>query len=449
MGTSRRTRVTAKARLFEDPDGVVGVEVVTSQPLQDRRWHEAYGGVVERPVDYLNRNAASFAISYVGAGTSEAPDWRYVSLYSEAPVDGVLVLLLERYLDLSEGSEERRLLERLSDQAEFQVWWVNEHVQIARSYSPIAREHWKQALASTTGISKRAWKDDLADLAWRGSDSWRPGPRPRPYKPRIADPPRVPVPFFAPRSGDMPRKGRPELSGVTLPPGRRYPRGYAAAYWCTNEPVPNLQALAEYLAAAFPETGLWPLAWRFDDDPDAYLGGHGDLDAIDTVDVAAALRQLWDRTSPDPAASEPLTAFTGLAPASPTPTRVVNPFGSDDGVGADPARLLLVPCNRPADAITVLGGLATETDAPLISAVLRSWEERFAAVATAVIPSGAHLSVAAPPGRIDQALLLAAEHQAFCPREDAGGPGALRDLAHKLLAGAATPRTAWEVGWDD
>jgi outer membrane protein OmpA-like peptidoglycan-associated protein len=39
-----------------------------------------------------------------------------------------------------------------------------------------------------------------------------------------------------------------ELAGATLPPGRRYPRPYSAAYWCSDEATPNVWALAELLA---------------------------------------------------------------------------------------------------------------------------------------------------------------------------------------------------------
>jgi uncharacterized protein DUF4253 len=104
----------------------------------------------------------------------------------------------------------------------------------------------------------------------------------------------------------------------------------------------------------------------------------------------------------------------------------------------------------------MLGGLASEQDAAVISAVLRSWEERFSATAYEVAPSLVKLSVAAPPATIEHALLVAAEHMAFCPPADGGAPGALGKLAGALrtTAGSATGseetnRECWYVGWYD
>jgi hypothetical protein len=120
------------------------------------------------------------------------------------------------------------------------------------------------------------------------------------------------------------------------------------------------------------------------------------------------------------------------------------------------ACLLLVPCNRPADAITMLGGLAGEVQAPTISAVLRSWEERFFATAYEVAPDLVKLAVEAPPASEEHALLVAAEHMAFCPPDEAGVPGALRNVAKGLVTSEApTPesyrssRERWYVGWYD
>jgi hypothetical protein len=335
------------------------------------------------------------------------------------------------------------------------VWWVNEEVQVLRAYAPIQRDRWKQALANTKGISGADWREELEELEWRRSESWRPGPRPRKHKRRVAMPPDPPVPHFARRSGAIPRAGAPEIDRIKLPPGRRYPRGLAAAYWASDEPVPEVEPRVQRLVSAFADTGLWPLLWRFDEDPDDYVGGHGDLDAIDKVDATEVLQTGWANIGATTAATEPFTDFPGLAPSTgyrPEPDRTLPTRGDSDD---QPARLLIVPCNRPADAITALGGLACEVEAPLISAVLRSWEQRFGASVFEVAPSALTVAVAAPPTTMPQALRLAAEHMAFCPPATAAEPGALRELARRLLHGMAhgshdaTGWDRWDVRWPD
>jgi len=99
------------------------------------------------------------------------------------------------------------------------------------------------------------------------------------------------------------------------------------------------------------------------------------------------------------------------------------------------------------------------TPAPHISAVMRSWEERFGAVLVAVAPSMSWLAVQAPPSDPDQARLLAAEYIGFCPPPQESQPASLKDLAEKFSAQPATAPPAsldsqirpdlWPVGWYD
>ncbi len=104
---------------------------------------------------------------------------------------------------------------------------------------------------------------------------------------------------------------------------------------------------------------------------------------------------------------------------------------------------MIVPCNRPADCVALIGGLAVEADTAGISAVIRSWEERFGAVLVAVEPSTATLAVTAPPTTPEQALAVAAERFAFCPPETVE-PGSLQQYA-SLLPSASV----WPVAWYD
>ena len=121
--------------------------------------------------------------------------------------------------------------------------------------------------------------------------------------------------------------------------------------------------------------------------------------------------------------------------------------------------LVLVAVNRPADVPARLGAFPTETATSAeISAVLRSWEERFGAVVVEQTPATITLIVDAPPDDRRSALLLSAEHHAIAPPDGAGAAGALRDHAELLRAGAddragirpdpAGPRI-WTIGWND
>jgi hypothetical protein len=113
-------------------------------------------------------------------------------------------------------------------------------------------------------------------------------------------------------------------------------------------------------------------------------------------------------------------------------------------------------CNRPADAVALIGGLTAQTSGTTISAVLRTWEERFESTLIAIGLREAWLSIQAPPTDLDQALQLAAEHWIFCPPEGSAEAGTLRSVASALLgpppdrraiAQDLTP-TRWRIAWD-
>jgi hypothetical protein len=436
------------------------VEITTSRRLEDwhlTRWagwdhqkqHHLWENLgVRTPAEYL-REPSAFGFMTSGP---ERGKWRNVRVRVGAPVEGLWRILVERQLDLSEGSDERALFAVLTTQDVIPLIWINEGVEVPFRAPEGERLAWAIALENTLGISAKDWKEELAELAWQESPSWRPGPRPRHYRPRTVSQAGRPLPFFAPRSGTIPRARGAELAGLRLPAGRRYPRGLPAAYWASDEPLQNSREVASALASAFAETGVWPLLWRWEEDPDAYLGGHGDLEAIGRVDVGDVLRELWSR-APWPAGStEPFSEFPGLALPSDERQFAFQPFQE---AAEEPARLLLVPCNRPADAITMLGGMGGEVEGPVISAVLRSWEERFSAAAYEVEPDLVMLAVAAPPTTDQHALRVAAEHMAFCPPDDGGAPGSLQKLAEALLTETETvrrertSRTCWFVGWYD
>ena len=201
-----------------------------------------------------------------------------------------------------------------------------------------------------------------------------------------------PLPFRADAAGELPPDGTPAVGGVMLPPGRR--EGGAErgrAYWITDAPVADWPTLGDALAARFARTGLWPVLWTTDDRLHAYC-------------------------DPPPAAT--IAAYERLPPLSegpwgPSPPLAPATLGEDEvtlapfdrlwrrgGVGA--ARVVLVPCRRPADVVVrlglTMGGGWTPGTGPLgVSRLLRSWEDRFGAALVVVYPGGADAAIAVPP----------------------------------------------------
>jgi hypothetical protein len=111
------------------------------------------------------------------------------------------------------------------------------------------------------------------------------------------------------------------------------------------------------------------------------------------------------------------------------------------------SRLGLVAAVRGADALAAAGwdGPANyDNDTAKYAAVVRDWERRFGARVVAVGSDTLHLSVAAPPTRAQDALLVAAEHFAFCP--DIIWQGAHPTLA--AYAEGITDLNCWEFWWD-
>jgi hypothetical protein len=111
---------------------------------------------------------------------------------------------------------------------------------------------------------------------------------------------------------------------------------------------------------------------------------------------------------------------------------------------------MLVPANRPADAVALIGMPQSELISnAAVATVLRSWEERFGAVATAVGPGTVDVMAMRPPRSDEDALRLAVEQVAIAPE---GELGSARDLAADLRTqrrGAYTTPRHWVFGWPD
>ncbi|OII63587.1 hypothetical protein BJP40_23605 [Streptomyces sp. CC53] len=121
---------------------------------------------------------------------------------------------------------------------------------------------------------------------------------------------------------------------------------------------------------------------------------------------------------------------------------------SGGGSWLEEPRLALVSAECNADipsSIGWAGALHHEDDAGVLSAVLRSWDERFGTRVVAITANRLVLSVASPPTTLDQAVAVAAEHAAFCPDDlDRSPHGTLEEYAGHHVLG----RRTWVHHWD-
>jgi len=150
---------------------------------------------------------------------------------------------------------------------------------------------------------------------------------------------------------------------------------------------------------------------------------------------------------------ECLAPFGGTFPGLAPPTAGAALVRPDEVVTAaveeaellDEQLLALVAVSRPADIPAAVGwcGAGDAWDMSELSAVLRSWEDRFGAVLVRMGHACLELAVAAPPWERSECVAIAAEHYAFCDDTYRGNPGTLRDYAN-LLRG----NTRWSFWWD-
>ncbi|MFE5796732.1 DUF4253 domain-containing protein [Streptomyces sp. NPDC056503] len=186
----------------------------------------------------------------------------------------------------------------------------------------------------------------------------------------------------------------------------------------------------DYLASEVPEEERDPrvtaaVGERFGEQP-----GYAEVVAPFEAGWPGLGPALPPRTDPDRAAADLAEALT------------------EPGSWLAEARPALVRARRSADIPAVIGWtgpLNHENDVARLSAVLRSWEDRFGVRVIALTPAHLVVSVAAPPRTAEEAEAVAAEHFAFCPDTLArGGPDTLRDYAREALLDSPV----WTFWWD-
>jgi hypothetical protein len=177
---------------------------------------------------------------------------------------------------------------------------------------------------------------------------------------------------------------------------------------------------------------------------------------VDVLDPAALLARRWYWP-----AEEDLVADEEYREAI---TRMLTPFGAEfpglaPATNAEidpelrrralyqytrPARVGLVPADRPADILACMGWHRENNSisAAELSAVLRSWEDRFGARLFEVGFDEIRLLVTRPPRTLEEALPIAAEHVVFSDKAHVE-----REYVSQIAA-AIVNNPFWDFWWD-
>jgi hypothetical protein len=270
----------------------------------------------------------------------------------------------------------------------------------------------------------------------------------------------------------IPADGPVRLGSVELPTGRQLSDCYTDAplplLWATHEPVHNAPRVWQVLTGMHHDTGLVPVLLGFMGADhtgrpwdEGELDARCDLAAVDQLDAASVLAQAWAGKAPTPEDFErepeffadwfpPVgSEFPGLAPGQDQALteaeldRALSWFG--------PARIGLVPAARPADVLALVGfnGTVNGYGTPeLLSAVLRSWEDRFGAALIEVGFDHIRMLVRRPPRTLPDAEAVAPELYVMCDEFWPPGKPAIAVYDVRRIAAHTLDIPIWSMWWD-
>jgi Domain of unknown function (DUF4253) len=265
----------------------------------------------------------------------------------------------------------------------------------------------------------------------------------------------------------LPAEGPLRLGPVTLPAGRLVTADYGSGgpvAWVTTDPVQDPGRVWAALSAARDQTGLVPFLldglYGSPDRPwdEGEFEDPADPGGADALDPGAVLADFWNRAGLGnrPNLRGPFEGqFPGLAPAEATP---LTPQQRQRALDTElprmrarnhapaVARIGVVPVGRPADILTAIGWIGAGNRGRdmnvAVTAVLRSWEDRFGAVLLDVGFADIRLLVDRPPRSLPAAERIAAEHAAFA--DDAiDGRRDIPGIAVRLVEAPI-----WTFWWD-
>lgn len=224
--------------------------------------------------------------------------------------------------------------------------------------------------------------------------------------------------------------------------------------WVSDGPVPDAAEQWRRLFDAHRKTGLYPLLLETlpgDADRPWHAGelSPRSIGAVDALTADGVLRRFWAEVTEDgeDGAGLPYRSWPGPAARGAglvDPDEVAREHAGR--LAAEGVLIGLVPAERSADTPAACGwdGPCNHTGHPQeISAVLRSWEDRFGARVVKLGFDTLSLSVAEPPTTIGHARHLAAEHHAFCPDNIWQGGVTFEEYALGLIGSAH-----WPFWWD-
>ncbi|MQY19531.1 DUF4253 domain-containing protein [Nocardia macrotermitis] len=178
--------------------------------------------------------------------------------------------------------------------------------------------------------------------------------------------------------------------------------------WVSEEAGPALRRWWERMYDDHLRTGLYPLLLDSSVDIDL-LGAAPTTDVIERVPGDQLIREYFDYSG---------NGWPGFAPAKRLSVHPGYAAGRLAAEAPDTTRLALVPSIRSADTPALIGwtGAMDYTwDVEKISAVLRTWEDRFGIRVVRLGSTTLELSVAAPPSTLTEARRITLEHAGFCP----------------------------------
>ncbi|MES5824295.1 DUF4253 domain-containing protein [Streptomyces sp. RG80] len=218
----------------------------------------------------------------------------------------------------------------------------------------------------------------------------------------------------------------------------------SAGAWSALQEAPRTVGLLPVVVDAGGGHG-GPEDWELMPGEMSYPGDHDPEEVLADFWEACATEEDGDWPGlAEPSADATIDPVSVSAAAS---AAVVDDLLAPGGPLKEP-RLALVPARRSADipaAIGWTGPANHENDTARLSAVLRSWEDRFGTRVVALGFDHLVLSVAAPPTTLPEAEALAAEHFAFCPDNIwQGADATLKAYAERQLLG----QPAWSFWWD-
>jgi len=268
-------------------------------------------------------------------------------------------------------------------------------------------------------------------------------------------------------SADLPAPGPLRLGDVYLGSGRPVRAVPAPAMWLTDDEVTGAAERWRGLVDQFPETGLWPLltmplefvpTQRPWDAAEFDSGSVADADVVDLAEFFAGAWSGWLVPMGEDPYVEHLRPFGAPFPGLAPPMRA---DGDPASVSADRldrfglCRLGVVRCDRPADAVAAIGwtGACNYCQPSEVTAVLRSWEDRFGVVLAGLGFARMTLLVPHPPADEEEALPIAAEMVALC-RDVISFDGPTDAFGHRSggtvagLARCLVGEPVWTLWWD-